>query len=103
VEEIVDKRRRGKIPKRVWRRMKRRAVIESAIEGLKNEHRMERNKLRGLIGDKITAIPSAVAMNFGKIQAFLLAFFSSSVRTFSRLPHLTMPQNRLDSVVTRLV
>ncbi|WP_043582089.1 IS5-like element ISOpb2 family transposase [Geminisphaera colitermitum] len=76
VEVIVDKRRRGKIPKRVWRWMKRRAAIEPTIGHLKNEHRMERNKLRGLIGDKVNAILSAAAMNFGKLLAFLLAFFS---------------------------
>jgi IS5 family transposase len=76
VEVIVDKRRRGNIPKRVWRWMKRRAAIEPTIGHLKKEHRMERNKLRGLIGDKVNAILSAAAMNFGKLLAFLLAFFS---------------------------
>jgi IS5 family transposase len=76
VEVIVDKRRRGKIPKRIWRWMKRRAAIEPTIGHLKSEHRMERNKLRGFIGDKVNAILSAAAMNFGKLLAFLLAFFS---------------------------
>jgi IS5 family transposase len=76
VEVIVDKRRRGKIPKRIWRWMKRRAAIEPTIGHLKDEHCLECNKLRGLIGDKINAILSAAAMNFGKLLAFLLAFFS---------------------------
>lgn len=76
VEVIVDKRRRGKIPKRIWRWMKRRAAIEPTIGHLKNEHLMERNKLLGLVGDKVNAILSAAAMNFGKLLAFLLAIFS---------------------------
>ncbi|MCS6245681.1 MAG: hypothetical protein H2172_17760 [Opitutus sp.] len=42
---IVDKRRRGTIPKRVWKWMKRRAAIEPTIGHLKVEHRLERNLL----------------------------------------------------------
>jgi IS5 family transposase len=76
VEVLVDKRRRGAIPKRIWRWMKRRAAIEPTIGHLKNEHRLERNRLGGLAGDKLNAILSAAAMNFGKLIAFLLAFFS---------------------------
>jgi IS5 family transposase len=56
--------------------MKRRAAIEPTIGHLKNEHCLGSNKLRGFIGDKVNAILSAAAMNFGKLLAFLLAFFS---------------------------
>jgi IS5 family transposase len=70
---IVDKRRRGETVKRVWRWMKRRAAIEPTIGHLKSEHRLERNQLRGLIGDSINALLSAAAMNFGKLLSFLLA------------------------------
>ena len=70
---IVDKRRRGETVKRVWRWMKRRAAIEPTIGHLKSEHRLERNQLRGSIGDAINAILSAAAMNFGKLVSFLLA------------------------------
>lgn len=71
---IVDKRRRGETPKRTWRWMKRRAAVEPTIGHLKAEHRLERNQLRGTLGDSINAILSAAAMNFGKLLGFLWIF-----------------------------
>ncbi len=71
---IVDKRRRGETPKRIWRWMKRRAAVEPTIGHLKSEHRLERNQLRGTLGDSINALLSAAAMNFGKLLGFLLLF-----------------------------
>jgi IS5 family transposase len=73
----VDKRRRGRTPRRLWRWMKRRAAIEPSIGHLKNEHRLERNRLRGTYGDTINAMLSTAAMNFHKL---LGAFW----RTFLR-------------------
>jgi IS5 family transposase len=46
----VDKRRRGKISRTLWRRMKRRAAVEPSIGHLKNEHRLDRNRLKGVVG-----------------------------------------------------
>jgi IS5 family transposase len=43
----VDKPRRGRTARRLWRWMKRRAAIEPAIGHLKREHRMDRNRLCG--------------------------------------------------------
>ena len=63
----VDKRRRGRTPKTLWKRMKRRAAVEPSIGHLKNEHRLERNRLKGVAGDAINAILSAAAMNFHKL------------------------------------
>ena len=71
---IVDQRRRAGTPKRVWRWMKRRAAVEPTIGHLKSDHRLERNQLRGTLGDSINALLSAAAMNFGKLLGFLLAF-----------------------------
>jgi IS5 family transposase len=68
---IVDKRRRGETPKRIWRWMKRRASVEPTIGHLKTDHRLDRNLLRGTLGDSINAILSAAAMNFGKLMGFL--------------------------------
>ena len=62
-----DKRQRGRTPKALWKRMKRRAAVEPSIGHLKNEHRMERNRLKGVAGDAISAILSAAAMNFQKL------------------------------------
>jgi len=63
----VDKRQRGRTSKALWKRMKRRAAVEPSIGHLKNEHRLERNRLKGVAGDAINAILSAAAMNFQKL------------------------------------
>ena len=70
----VDKRRRGRTPKSLWRWMKRRAAVEPTIGHMKSEHRLERNRLKGTLGDAINAILSAAAMNFQKLQGFSWRF-----------------------------
>lgn len=67
VEVHVDKRRRGRTAKSLWRWMKRRAAVEPGIGHLKREHRMDRNRLKGTLGDRINAILSAAGMNFHKL------------------------------------
>lgn len=72
----IDKRRRGRTSPALWRWMKRRAAVEPSIGHLKNEHRLERNRLKGVAGDAINAIMAAAAMNFGKLlRAFLRIFW----------------------------
>jgi len=73
VQVHVDKRRRGKTARSLWRWMKRRAAIEPGIGHLKREHRMDRNRLQGTDGDRINAILSAAGMNFRKLQRFAAA------------------------------
>lgn len=63
----VDKRRRGRTARSLWRWMKRRAAVEPGIGHLKREHRMNRNRLKGVFGDRINAILSAAGMNFAKL------------------------------------
>jgi transposase, IS5 family len=63
----VDKRRRGRTAKSLWRWMKRRAAVEPGIGHLKQEHRMDRCRLKGTLGDCLNAIFSAVGMNFRKL------------------------------------
>jgi IS5 family transposase len=70
----VDKRRRGRTARALWRWMKRRAAIEPGIGHLKREHRMDRNRLKGTFGDQINAILSAVGMNFHKLLRFAADF-----------------------------
>ena len=60
----VDKRRRGRTSRALWRWMKRRAAVGPSIGHLKREHRLERNRLKGVAGDAINAILAAAAMNF---------------------------------------
>jgi IS5 family transposase len=64
----VDKRRRGRTTRSLWRWMKRRAAIEPGIGHLKRDHRMYRNRLKGTFGDRINAILCAAGMNFRKLQ-----------------------------------
>ena len=63
----VDKRRRGRTAKSLWRWMKRRAAVEPGIGHLKQEHRMDRCRLKGTLGDCLNAIFSAAGMNFRKL------------------------------------
>ena len=78
----VDKRRRGRTPRTLWRWMKRRAAIEPSIGHLKNEHRLERNRLKGVAGNAINAILAAAAMNFHKLRG---AFWPIFLRCLSLL------------------
>jgi len=63
----VDKRRRGRTPPSLWRRMKHRAAVEPSIGHLKTEHRLERNRLKGAAGNAVNAVLAAAAMNFQKL------------------------------------
>jgi transposase, IS5 family len=81
-EVHVDKVRRGKTARSLWRWMKRRAAVEPGIGHLKQEHRMDRNCLKGTEGDKVNAILSAAGMNFRKLlkrAALLLGIILSKI------------------------
>jgi transposase, IS5 family len=82
----VDKRQRGRTSEARWRWMKRRAAVEPSIGHLKNEHRLERNRLKGTAGNEINAILAAAAMNFQKLlRAFWRALLSCLMNECSRL------------------
>ena len=70
----IDKIRRGKTPKSLWKWIKRRAAIEPSIGHLKQEHRLDRNRLKGLLGDKLNVIFSAIGMNFKKLLKWVANF-----------------------------
>jgi len=70
----VDKHRRGRTARSLWRWMKRRAAIEPGIGHLKREHGMDRNRLKGILGDRINAILSAAGMNFWKLLRWAADF-----------------------------
>src|SRR5690625_2860897 len=67
----VDKRRRGSIPRHTWRWMKHRAAIEPTLGHMKDNKRLDRNRLKGVLGDRINVILSAAGMNFQKIMKAL--------------------------------
>ena len=81
----VDKRRRGRTPRALWRWMKRRAAVEPSIGHLKNEHRLDRNRLKGVAGDALNALLAAAAMNFHKLLgAFGLILLRDLIHVGSR-------------------
>jgi IS5 family transposase len=83
----VGKRRRGRTPRTLWRWMKGRAAAEPSIGHLKNEHRLERNRLKGAAGDALNAILSAAAMNFQKLlRAFWRIFLHRLMRIWGWIP-----------------
>lgn len=67
-------------------RFRARAGIEPIIGHIKHDHRMLRNYLRGLTGDKINTILAATAFNFKKklsrIKAEVLHFYFFKIRIF---------------------
>ena len=82
-EIIIDKKKRGNTPKRLWKWMKRRAAIEPVIGHLKSDNRMNRNKLKGTKGDEVNAILSGAAFNFRKLMRFISFFYSFFNSIFS--------------------
>jgi IS5 family transposase len=91
----IDKRRRGRTSRALWRWMKRRAAVEPSIGHLKSEHRLEHNRLKGVAGDAINAILAAAAMNFHKLLgAYLCIFLRCLMRTWESIPALLWPSTR---------
>ena len=82
IEVHVDKRHRGRTAKSLWGWMKRRAAIEPGIGHLKNEHRLDRNRLRGEEGDRFNAIMCAAGMNFWKLLKWVRDFLRLFWRRF---------------------
>lgn len=94
----VDKVRRGKTSKSLWRWMKRRAAIEPSIGHLKSEHRMDRCRLKGIAGDQFNAILSAAGMNFRKLiahAAVFLRFWAQFIRQHLKISKQTQHQANL--------
>ena len=69
--QVVPRKRRH-LAKSLRRWMNRRAAIEPVIGHLKSEHRMDRNRLKGRMGDQLNAVLSACGFNLRKL---LRAFF----------------------------
>jgi transposase, IS5 family len=84
VEVQLDKRRLDRTAKSLWHWMKRRPAIEPGIGHLKREHPMDRNPLKGPLGDCLNAILSAAGMDFRKLRHWAAAFLRQIInRWFS--------------------
>ena len=62
--------------------MKRRAAVEPGIGHLKREHRMDRCRLKGTVGDCLNEIFSPAGMNFRKLLRPAADFFFNSTSGF---------------------
>lgn len=69
--EILITDHRKKVPRKIRKWFKRRNAIEPVIGHLKEEHRMDRNRLKGVSGDYLNPILAACGFNFRKLMAFL--------------------------------
>lgn len=67
--------RRNLLPA-LQRMLKRRSSIEPIFGHAKHDHRMDRNLLKGTLGDHVNAILAGAAFNFRKLLRFLVDFFA---------------------------
>ena len=81
----------------IRREMKRRAAVEPVIGHVKAEHRMDRNYLKGRVGDRINAVLAAAGYNFGLLLRWLVDASSGPWQKLSRL------KRSLKSAVVRVL
>jgi len=62
--------------------MKRRAAVEPVIGHVKAEHRMDRNYLKGRLGDRINAVLAAAGYNFGLLLRWLADLLRVIIHAF---------------------
>jgi IS5 family transposase len=90
-EVHVVPRKRRHLAKSLRRWMNRRAAIEPVIGHLKSGHRMERNRLKGRVGDQLNAVLSACGFNLRKLLRafFCLDWLESLLMVLRRVSQLT--------------
>lgn len=76
---------RKNLLKPLQKMLKRRSSIEPVIGHIKHDHRMERNLLKGMMGDHVNAILAGTAFNFRKLIRFLIAFFIHLQKVISNI------------------
>ncbi|MHC2399782.1 hypothetical protein ACVMGC_004326 [Bradyrhizobium barranii subsp. barranii] len=70
--------------------MKPRAAVEPVIGHVKAEHRMDRNYLKGSVGDRI-AVLAAAGYNFGLLLRWLAELLRAIIRAFAE----TVPAQKI--------
>ena len=70
----LTNKRKSSMKPREWYWLKRRSAIEPIIGHLKSDHRMGRNHLRHVEGDKMNALLAACGYNLRKLLKLLLFF-----------------------------
>jgi IS5 family transposase len=93
IELIIPEKGESSLPKNIRlaraKRHNRRSSIEQTISHEKNDHRLGRNHLRGVIGDKMNAILSAVGYNLNLFGVNLEKLLNSMKRKIKRRPPVT--------------
>ena len=77
--------------------MKRRAAVEPVIGHVKAEHRMDRNYLKGRVGDRINAVLAAAGYNFGLLLRWLAELLRAIIRAFAE----TVPAQKIAYINAR--
>ncbi|HYM98628.1 MAG TPA: IS5 family transposase [Aestuariivirgaceae bacterium] len=72
-----------RVTKAIRREMKRRAAIEPVIGHVKNDHRMDRNYLKGRDGDRVNAVLAAAGYNFSLLLRWLRLLLRKILRLLS--------------------
>ncbi len=85
---------------REWRWFKRRSAIEPVIGHMKQDHRMDRNYLKGTDGDKMNVILAACGFNLRKLLRVLLWLV---FKELERLKTTLMPFKRLCGAIRELL
>ncbi|MVT70942.1 IS5 family transposase [Bradyrhizobium pachyrhizi] len=67
----------------IRREMKRCAAVEPVIGHVKAEHRMDRNYLKGRVGDCINAVLAAAGHNFGLLLRWLAELLRAVIRALA--------------------
>jgi IS5 family transposase len=75
-----------RVTRPIRREMKRRAAVEPVIGHLKAEHRLDRNYLKGLDGDRSNAVLAAVGYNFSLLLRWLARLLRALIRVLFPAP-----------------
>lgn len=78
--QIVNRHRKT-IPAALRKYWKRRSAIEPVIGHVKEDYRMNRNRLKGTLGDKINVLMASAALNMSKILRAIALFLCLILRT----------------------
>lgn len=73
-----------RVTKSIRREMKRRSAVEPVIGHVKEEHRMDRNYLKGRDGDRANAILAAAGYNFSLLIRWFEALLWALIQMILR-------------------
>jgi transposase, IS5 family len=86
---LIVNRFRQTVPERIRRWWRCRSAIEPVIGHLKASRRLERNRLKGVLGDQLNVLFAAAAQNLAKLLRYAAAFLRALLTALYQLlkPH----------------